>query len=35
MVVEELGLPYEEAKRLLLLLGEVKRACDAYRAEQA
>ena len=35
MVVEELGLPYEEAKRLLLLHGEVKRACDAYRAEQA
>ena len=35
MVVEELGLEYEEAKRLLLLHGEVKRACDAYRAEQA
>ena len=35
MVIEELGLPYEEAKRLLLLHGEVKRACDAYRAEQA
>ena len=35
MVVEELGLPYEEAKRLLLLHGEVKRACDAYRAENA
>ncbi|MBQ1931888.1 MAG: N-acetylmuramic acid 6-phosphate etherase [Muribaculaceae bacterium] len=35
MVIEELGLPYEEAKRLLLLHGEVKRACDAYRAENA
>ena len=35
MVVEELGLPYDEAKRLLLLHGEVKRACDAYRAENA
>ena len=35
MVVEELGLEYEEAKRLLLLHGEVKRACDAYRAENA
>ena len=35
MVIEELGLPYDEAKRLLLLHGEVKRACDAYRAENA
>ena len=35
MVIEELGLPYEEAKRLLLLHGEVKLACDAYRAENA
>ena len=35
MVIEELGLPYEEAKRLLLLHGEVKRACDAYSAENA
>ena len=35
MVIEELGLPYEEAKRLRLLHGEVKRACDAYRAENA
>ncbi len=34
MVIEELGLEYEEAKRLLLLHGEVKAACDAYRAEQ-
>ena len=31
MVVEELGLPYEEAKRLLLLHGQVKAAVDAYR----
>ena len=31
MVVEELGLPYEEAKRLLLLHGSVKNAVDAYR----
>ena len=35
MIVEELGLPYEDARRLLLLHGEVKRACDAYRAENA
>jgi hypothetical protein len=35
MVIEELGLPCEEAKRHLLLHGEVKRACDAYRAENA
>lgn len=31
MVIEELGLPYEEAKRLLLLHGSVKLAVDAYR----
>lgn len=31
MVVDELGLSYEEAKRLLLLHGSVKKACDAYR----
>ena len=31
MVVEELGLSYGEAKRLLLLHGSVKAACDAYR----
>ena len=30
-VVEELGLPYDEAKRLLLLHGSVKNAVDAYR----
>lgn len=33
MVVEELGLEYDEAQRLLLLHGSVKKACDAYRAE--
>ncbi len=31
MVVDELGLSYDEAKRLLLLHGSVKKACDAYR----
>ena len=31
MIVEELGLPYEEAKTLLLKHGSVKKACDAYR----
>ena len=31
MVVEELRLSYDEAKRLLLLHGSVKKACDAYR----
>lgn len=33
MVVEELGLPYDEAKRLLLLHGSVKNAVDAFRGE--
>ena len=32
-LVEELKLPYDEAKRLLLLHGSVKRAIDAYRGE--
>ncbi len=31
MIVEELGLPYDEAKRLLLLHGSVKKAVDDYR----
>lgn len=31
MIIEELGLPYDEAKRLLLLHGSVKNAVDAYR----
>lgn len=33
MVVEELGLPYDEAKRLLLFHGSVKEAVDAYRKQ--
>ncbi len=32
-LVEELKLPYEEAKRLLLLHGSVKKAIDAYRGK--
>lgn len=32
MVMEELGLPYEEAKRLLLFHGSVKSAVDVYRS---
>ena len=35
MVVDELGLGYDEAKRLLLLHGSVKKACDAYRGIDA
>ena len=31
MVIDELGLSYDEAKRLLLLHGSVKKAIDAYR----
>lgn len=34
MVVEELGLDYEDAKRLLLLHGSVKNAVDAYREQK-
>ena len=34
MIVEELGLPYDEARRLLLLHGSVKTAVDAYRADK-
>ena len=34
MIVEELGLDYEEAKRLLLLHGSVKKAVDTYRGEE-
>ncbi len=34
MVVEELGLSYEAAKRLLLLHGSVKKAVDAYRNQE-
>jgi N-acetylmuramic acid 6-phosphate etherase len=31
MIVDELGLPYERAKSMLLLHGSVKKAIDAYR----
>lgn len=34
MVVEELGLAYDDARRLLLLHGSVKKAVDAYRGEE-
>lgn len=34
MVSEELGLPYDEAKRLLLMHGSVKKAVDVYREHQ-
>ena len=33
MIIEELGLEYDKAKDLLLLHGSVKKAVDAYRAE--
>ena len=33
MVSEELGMEYEQAKRLLLLHGSVKKAVDAYREQ--
>jgi N-acetylmuramic acid 6-phosphate etherase len=34
MVSEELGMDYEQAKRLLLMHGSVKKAVDAYREQQ-
>ncbi|BEH00115.1 N-acetylmuramic acid 6-phosphate etherase [Bacteroides sedimenti] len=34
MVSEELGMDYEQAQRLLLMHGSVKKAVDAYRAQQ-
>ena len=34
MIVDELGLEYEHANRLLLLYGSVKAAVDAYNGEQ-
>jgi N-acetylmuramic acid 6-phosphate etherase len=34
MVSEELGMEYEQAKRLLLMHGSVKKAVDAYRDQQ-
>ncbi len=33
MVMDELGLDYDAAKRLLLMHGSVKTAVDAYREE--
>lgn len=30
MIVEELGLPYDEANRMLRMHGSVKKAVDAY-----
>lgn len=33
MVVEELGIPYDQAKELLLLHGSAKKAIDAYKSE--
>lgn len=33
MVVDELGLPYDEAKRLLLMHGSVKNTVESYRSE--
>lgn len=33
MIIEELGLGYEQAKALLLMHGSVKKAVDAYRAK--
>lgn len=33
MIVEELGLDYEQAKSLLLMHGSVKKAIDAYKAK--
>ena len=35
MVSEELGMDYDQAKRLLLLHGSVKKAVDAYHAENS
>ena len=32
MIVDELALPYDEARRLLLMHGSVKKAVDDYRA---
>lgn len=32
MIVDELGMGYDEARRLLMMHGSVKKACDDYRA---
>lgn len=34
MIVDELGMEYDDARRLLLMHGSVKKAVDAYRAGQ-
>ncbi|MDE6158301.1 MAG: N-acetylmuramic acid 6-phosphate etherase, partial [Muribaculaceae bacterium] len=34
MIIEELGLPYDEAKRLLLMHGSVKKAVDSFRGHE-
>lgn len=34
MIIDELGLDYENAKNILLIHGSVKKAVDAYRANQ-
>lgn len=34
MIVEELALPYDEARRLLLMHGSVKKAVDDYREHE-
>ena len=33
MIIDELGLDYDHAKRILLMYGSVKKAIDAYRKE--
>lgn len=33
MIIDELGLDYEQAQRLLLLHGSIKKAVDAYKAD--
>ncbi len=34
MIIDELGLDYEKAKNILLIHGSVKKAVDAYRAQE-
>ncbi len=33
MIIDELHLPYEQAKNLLLLNGSVKKAIDQYKSQ--
>ncbi|MDE6854082.1 MAG: N-acetylmuramic acid 6-phosphate etherase [Muribaculaceae bacterium] len=35
MIIDELGLEYDKAKRLLLMNGSVKKAVDAYRGQES